>query len=785
LAWLLVGILWTGMLAAAEPSVAVVGKRGDPTTFQFEGARTFKPAAIASGLRYDPLFLFAARHDGPMDLLLGVVADQVRNGYRQGGFADAQVAAALSPDASRLIVKIDEGSRSVQADVVIEAPGSFPSELLREWLTTRQPPPGGFVRTIQTTSGPQVQWFDKDGKPKALDAPVWTRGDPAPFAEATWSHLETRIEKGLQSLGWAFAKPRVEVRRHADDPALADLVVKMTNPGPRNTLSDLEVRGATSHTPEMIEAWLGLKAGTVVDSHMLTEVRRRLIESARFRKVDVTTASTDTRGVRKLIVTVEEYASAPLLGDPLSPEEQVILKFGEWMQTSAAVEQEFEVSMEHDLLKFDCVLAPQLGTWARVQMPRKGENRQFWSEFYADHDGATLALPLSRIKYLGSNLGPSAIASTRLGASESPQRDEEGFSLLFGFGMGSENDLASPAPFRWLIFVEPAAALGLVHRAGVKVRLDPDSLELTDDVWRLKVNARDGTLQEFESVGQELKFMTRFRRGSLAERKAEFDHRIADFEDWHDPQRPAASLCRCLVKSVEQWVAFRPMDKFATRVAERMCQDPAFDGLDRALREIHSLEGFTIPRTQENNFNALVYHLGFLVVDHVTRRDDWAWQIGRDLMLQHNGQASFAAADLARIVRSPDFGPVGCLIIAEGAQFVSPRLARPLAARGLGQLSLDDFRTDYRFLLRGDTLVGQLTRAAAEEIRSMPNADLTALIADAVPGAARQADVAAGLRRWRQTGKRPLDEALPPLLDDLWFDGLRDLVAAGLKRFTK
>ena len=44
--------------------------------------------------------------------------------------------------------------------------------------------------------------------------------------------------------------------------------------------------------------------------------------------------------------------------------------------------------------------------------------------------------------------------------------------------------------------------------------------------------------------------------------------------------------------------------------------------------------------------------------------------------------------------------------------------------------------------------------------------------------------MASGLRQWRQTGKRPLDEALPPLLDDLWFNGLRDLVAGGLMGFT-
>ena len=782
LGWLIVAGLWSSTLPADEPATDLVGKRGDPSAFQFEGARTFKPQAIANALRYDPLFLVAARHDGPMDLLLGTVAKQVRDGYRNEGFADAHVTTAPTPDGSKLVVTVEEGGRSFEAEVVIEAPEVFPGELLREWLTTGQPPEGGFARTIKTAAGPQVQWFDADGKPKSLSSPLWTRGEPAPFAETAWAQLETRVEKGLQSLGWSYAKPRIEVRRHADDPKLADLVVKISNPGPRDTLGAIDVRGAYGHPSEMIETWLALSTGMVLDSRALTDVRRRLIDSGRFRKVHVTTGSTGKRGVRKLVITVEEYEPAPLLGEPLSPEEEVMLKFADWMQTSATISQEFNFSIQYEALDFECILAPQLGVWARLQSAGEEKHRKFCSEVYADREGTCLSLPLSRIKNCGASVGASALATTRIGASANRQPGEQGFAVLFGFGM-TLTDKAE-APFRWLIFVEPAAAIGVVHQPDVQVRLDGEALKVTGKTWHLTVNARDGSLDEFGSTEEGLKFSSRFRPGSLAERKADFDRRTADFEDWHDAERPAASLCRCLVQSVEQLAAFRPLGKFAVRVADRVCRDAAFDGLDAALRTLESEGEFDIPRTETPGFNAMMYQLGFLVIDHITRRDDWFWQVGRDVMLQNNGQAGFAAPDLLRITKSPEFGPLGCLIIAKGLQFVSPRLSRPLAARGMGQLSLDDFRTDYRFLLRADTLLGQLTRAAAEEVRSMPNAEVTALIADTVPGAALQADVASCLRRWRQTGQRPLDEALPPLLDDLWFNGLRDLVAGGLKGFT-
>ena len=784
LGWLVVAGLSGGVLVADEPAAALVGKRADPATFRFAGVQTFRPQAIANALRYDPLFLVAARHDGPMEVLLGTVANQVRDGYRNEGFADAQVTTGLTPDGSQLVVTVEEGPRSFEAEVVIEAPEAFPGAVLREWLTTGQPPEGGFARTIKTAAGPQVHWFDADGKPKSLASPLWTRGEPAPFAETAWAQLETRIEKGLQSLGWAYAKPRIEVRRRADDPRQADLVVRIANPGPRDTLGAIDVRGAYEHSSEMIETWLGLSTGMVLDSRALTDVRRRLIESGRFRKVNVTTGSTGTRGVRKLIVTVEEYTPAPLLGEPLSPEEEVMLKFADWMQTSATTSQEFNVSLQYEALDFECVLAPHLGIWARLQSAGDEQHRKFCSELYSDRNGTCLAAPLSRIRYRGASLGASALATTRIGASANRQPGEQGFAVLFGFGMTLTNEVDTPAPFRWLIFVEPAAAIGVVHQPDVQVRLDGEALEVIGETWRLKVNARDGALDEFAGTGQGAKLSSRFRPGSLAERRLDFERRTADFEDWHDVERPAASLCRCLVKSVEQLAAFRPVGKFAVRVADRVCRDPAFDGLDAALRTLESEGEFDIPRTETPGLNAMMYQLGFLVIDHMTRRDDWLWQAGRDLMLQHNGQAKFAAADLVRIMKSPESGPVACLLLAQGLQFVSPQLSKPLAARGLGQLSLDDFRTDYRFLLRADTLLGQLTRAAAEELRSMPNADVTALIADSVPGAALQADVASGLRKWRQTVQRPLDEALPPLLDDLWFNGLRDLVAAALKRYT-
>ncbi|HVW01431.1 MAG TPA: hypothetical protein VHB77_13855 [Planctomycetaceae bacterium] len=779
--WLTIAVLWCGLLLADEPAPAVVGKRGDPAHFRFEGLQTFKAETIVRELRYDPLFLVASSRDAQLDALLATVSNQIRNGYRNEGFADAEVTTALTADGSALTVAVAEGPRTLLADLKIEAGDGFPIEVLRDWMTTRQPPEGGFSRTINSPAGPQLQWFDKEGKPKSLDSPLWTLGKPAPFAEATWARLETRIEKGLQSLGWSYAKPRVEVRRHADDPTQADLIVKIANPGPRDTLHSVEIRGAQIHTPASIETYLGLSQGMILDSRTLTDVRRRLLNSARFRKVDVTTASAGKRGIRKLVVTIEEYEAVPLLGDPLSPEEEVMLKFADWIQTAAAVGQEFDFSIQYDLLKLECVLAPQLGMWVRLQAPGNGENRVFSSEFYADDNGTGLALPLSRIKYMGSSLGPRAFGSTRLAASARRERGKEGFALLFGFGLASQNDAESSAPFRWLITVEPAAAIGVLHQSDVQVRLNEETLDVTGARFRMKVSVHDGSLQEFESVGDELQFSGRFRPGSLAERKADFDRRTADFEDWHDAKRPMASGCRFLLKSVEQLAAARPMTRFAVHVAERMCQDPAFDGLDASLRTLDAGDGFTIPRSDEVRFDAMVYRLSFVVVDHLTRWDDWTWQIGRDLMLQHNGQARFAAPDLTRLSSSPELGPVGCVIAARVTRLTAPNLAKLFAARGLTRLSLDDFRNDYQFLLRSDTLLGQLTRAAADELRSMPDEQLAPLVAEFVKGAKLRADVIGGLRKWRKTDQQPLGEALPPLLDDLWFNGLRDLVSGGLK----
>jgi outer membrane protein assembly factor BamA/autotransporter translocation and assembly factor TamB len=158
--------------------------------------------------------------------------------------------------------------------------------------------------TIARVQLPGVTVIDADALGKAVDLAPGTAYDPRAVEAA-----RARLTRAYRAEG--FASARVDVRPGLDAAARTATIAFDVDPGPRDVLRAIEVRGNRAVDGDVIERTLDLAVGEPLAADAWLAARGRLFDTALFRRVDVaaepSAEATATERPVQAIATVQEW----------------------------------------------------------------------------------------------------------------------------------------------------------------------------------------------------------------------------------------------------------------------------------------------------------------------------------------------------------------------------------------------------------------------------------------------------------------------------------------------
>ncbi|MBL6832091.1 MAG: hypothetical protein ISQ70_11850 [Pirellulales bacterium] len=468
------------------------------------------PERLAEALEGDDDLLRYSTPATPDAALSGAVADLTTLALQRQGYVDPAVTAVVETVADaaaghrRVAVDVVPGQRLTAGSITINGLPEPLAAGLQRVLTSPQPPSSATPRVVDAGNAATVAWVDDQGRPARMKKPLWTSGEPAaldaPFTDA----VQRLVVRFLRDEGFLLAADQIKKKGQtacriavvADkdaDAGQATLSLDFAELPPPATLRDIAVKGTDRVTAATMRSFLKLEEGARVSEADRRVWEEQLRLSGRFIRHKVALESGAARdGGVTAVFDLLAYPEVTPLGEPLTREEAVMLRFRSWL--SEALESNgIQVSwtkpdgtpMASLLLSAERGAVVMLGAGdggGAVAVTEAG-----LGVFLSQHAGR-FEVPLA-------SLGQAAVqAALSVRETVDPEtgdyRHDLGLAASFG-SAASESEPAAVVTAR----IEPVACLALVHRKPSK---DGDAENVH---WRgdtLEIRGGDGGVARFD-----------------------------------------------------------------------------------------------------------------------------------------------------------------------------------------------------------------------------------------------------------------------------------------------
>ncbi len=802
-----------------------VGDKGDLDQIEFLGATTFTPQALRDALSSELRFLLLSHRQAPLAEFLETLQQKVLAGYQYDGFPDAKVAAAIEPDTGHVRVKISEGTRyrcgkvqvtgaKPEATAAIVArlsrPATGASKLAQAVQNMGKPgsgaPKEGASVTVETYA--EIERSDPRAalaanRPASDEPPLWLPGEPGAFGEEAEGKIKSIVKDCLAEDGLFF--PRVSSSVKLDPGSgTADLLVQVLDEGPQGTVSQLEVIGNEKNTREEILDFLGLKPGMAITRSRVAEAEQKLWRSARFVQYEITpepAASGMSKATSvRLSIRVQEYDLAPKLAAPLSAEQQAMVRLCNWMSDFASRPEDLEIAGALSAADVpvrgsaDFVLSPSQGAVLRLRDSPKSNGMDYALLLATNAVG--VYGPKSGGKFLGQFPGTALCLLIAFAPSSGSNR----FSLSIGGGfrtaLDEDSKSAATPPFDLRLTLAPAAFLSLLDDTNLQIEAKGGSLALVSSNQVLRLDAATGRLKELAYHSPNGSFEVRFAKGAFEQARRTVDAATAGFSNRYDPSHPLSSL-----------VAFGAVEVARSSLLDRVITNRTQVQRERAVTALNKLFGptvlapleqalgtnnpshsFSIPADEadlalaQNSLSAFLAAFGFRYCNGLFPRNSWPWTLARESVFLLAHQHTYTGAELERLHGAEGTGPMGCLVIGEVLARMGLPAAKAFGFKGLTLLSANDFLSDCRLFLEGESGLARTFSNMAVVLRDMPPEEVDAL------AAMLPTEEAGFLRNCAQALRAapalPLSASLRPALEKYWNQSLRARVRTALRNLS-
>lgn len=292
-------------------------------TLEFAGNETFESDSIRKALLQDTKIQKAVSGTNSFDrdVFARLVCEQILAGYQSLAYKQATVTTTVSDSPDALKVLIVEGPEQRRGVVKVEAPAGFAVAELETAITGLRD--GKFVR---------ADFLGVDGKCTDRFPPVWTIGDPPDDLNKSIETATESVQRWFDMQGLLFPE-FIITTAESPDHATVDLLVQVTDCGPRLSISKVVFTGLERHTESELREFLQLPETIHYSDKFRRELTAKLEDSGRFRATSVWPEipfGPDQAVV--LHVDVQESFHAPKLGEPLSDAETAIISLTNWLK---------------------------------------------------------------------------------------------------------------------------------------------------------------------------------------------------------------------------------------------------------------------------------------------------------------------------------------------------------------------------------------------------------------------------------------------------------------------
>lgn len=769
-----------------------VGPCGDLRTVIVQGSHAFASQQILDALWRDLDVQIALDPDARLADLLRTMEDRTTLGYRKAGYPSATVAARRSADGKRIELWIDEGRLLLANDVVVVGAQAISSEALATRLTRRRPS----REAPQPWQGPKPDGTAEADRDDAL-RPIWQRGRPAPLDDASVSSFTSDIREVLADLGFYTTVFTAAVVPDGNRET-ASLRVQIQREGPRAVMGELRVSGNRRDSTADISKYLGIVEGMPLDRADCRSLQRRLAESGRFRKCDISATPIANSDAFALKIEVQEYDRAPPLLAALSQAEETLLRCRRWALDAASAGDlvyrnhsgrwgvETVISLDHGML-FGLSLPGADGAMTRSQSLLLTPGEAAW---YDHGRQRKFAVPVTIAQLW---------ASYSLQLSNERYARQEGNLFEHGVQIGfSSLDVGdSRPPFQLRLRLEPSLFLALAHEDGPQVSVKKGVLTIHGEKRLLRLDLETGRpLTVAFEKGPQIdpdRAAISAELGALARRAKTLRSETAEQANAFDPRRPFTSFGQFAAGDEALWQLVRMVNEDATtdRINPRWFDVwrkllgggilRPFDAIERLAASVER-EEFSLPISalqKQFGFQGMLAAAALYLSDVAFPRESWPWELARDAALTTVGRNPRPLTDLVARYSSADRGPVCCLAAASVMKLVSPPASAEVARRGLTRLTLDDFRRDYRFLLQADHPLAPYFDDALKAIAGLDEADMAVVTSHC--SADHAGYVRAGWEAIQRRAGQPAAAVIPEVLDAVWLRGLKAVVGQQLE----
>ena len=799
-----------------EPSPTLVGELGEPARLSFEGIKTFTPKKIRNGLMVNPDFLLASHPAAPFSKYLEAVQKKVRAGYQHNGFPEVQVTTRFDKSTGKIAVKVVEGPRYICGDVRVTGLKTLSTEPFIRRLTRPWPPPEsadilpkspedrGKCDSLPSSFFRCVDSIGKEVEPKP---PIWQKNKPASFSDYSLKLLNEQVKAVLSEFGYFFPALEVKVVPEPNN-ATAQLLVQILDEGPKGTIGVIEVTKSGKNTPEEILKYLELEVGMEITRSLVTKTEYLLWRSARFLDYKVTPALIDPREPKlKLNIDLTEYEPAPPLfkDKDFSPAGKTLLKLADFLSDWPAGQDDVVISGHSKVYGTDVlqvVISPQKGMLFMVKETDPAFRGTVRAAAVFSPDKFALFSPRRQRKLVFP--GTPGHMIVRLSILRNPDpKDKKLFAYDVGFGIGYEKH---EQPWRVYARIAPVASVYEAHTSDITYSSDKEILEINGKGYQLKVDSESGkpielVLSKYEKKG---KFRLTTKKGAFDQVMNQIEKATAQCRNEFKPQEPFSSTLAYLAEekvlqklfvqsSLSRKVTPEQLAS-ATTVLARILEKRPLAPLEGLILKgpAESGEDFTLPQDSPQTsgtplqklltkFSAVI----FKWCNDLFPQRSWPRTIAREAVFVFGGMGRYTTTELQRIYESKETGPIGCLATGNLLNIIKwPQWphARAFADRGLERLSADDFRNDWRLLLKGESVLAQCLVRTAEAFRDLDDEDIEALVLLLPPE--RATFVRNSVRLLREEKGKPVGEVLRPALDEYWEKVLKKRVEAALRKLA-
>jgi outer membrane protein assembly factor BamA len=780
--------------AATQPKqkTGAADPRGlrDIDRLMFTGVESVDVANIRRALVFDFDIDLAAHPHGTLANFASVLERQLLAGYQFSGFPDAKIEVTLNSAQGQIEVQVAEGRHFDCGEIRLNG---MPQPLIDD-----------VVKTL--TVNPKRRLI------------IWRKGESAPFDNFTANRIRRRVEAVFEAAG--LFEPRFDIEM-AQNPEsqVADLNISVREIGHREMVGKIAVIGTNRDSPDDVSKYLELHPGMPFDSELSDRLQRRLWESGRYLKtrVDVQAAekpsTADERPVRNLQIKLLEFKQSPPLAKKLSPVEQAVLKLREWLEqwTRGEIAEDLVVTASTGVdgtshgprMAARVVIAPDRGQ--TIVFDARGSDGKSMMNvvFVAYADRMVLAAPQRHVKIEFPNSDGRRLALEFSCTSiRTPFEDDETqpFAVNLGLNLHKRSNLKAAA-FGVESNLSPVVLLSLAASEESQSEFHDGVCTVRTGNYKLQVDAASGRLLEFRFEDKTDGTVLSVRTESEA-LKSELEHlepKLAALEAAYDKTSPWKSLCEFALDSwhaaadherlLDERDSVRALRRLVGRWSPPTISD-LFDDWDAPSNHektvfaiptsSYGFDGFGTPGSLTRK-NCVGLHLP--VFRRLAPQEGWLWPVGRDAAMSWALGDKVSSECLAETSASPEIGPIGDLLLGLLDSYLTSDLRESAGIAGITHLSVDAFRNDYRALLKEDSWIGRWFVSLARALRTLDNAELSAL-ARFLPANAPRELIVNSLRDLKANPNQSVESVLPKVLDRLWVEALRAEVSERLRHFV-